>query len=181
MKISLIAWALTGLLATSSIAHADPLRDAVVEGISERLQLMKPVAAWKMANNAPVEDLEREAVVLERSGEAASKAGLVGTTALPFFQAQMDAAKDIQECWIARWQGEEEPPVETPDLVEEIRPQLLEIGARQLQDIRTAIAHEATFDFTPKRDDSPLIDVECLSPEARDQIFQELAKIQLAP
>ncbi|NIP77428.1 MAG: chorismate mutase, partial [Xanthomonadales bacterium] len=63
----------------------------------------KPVAAWKHARGKPVEDLEREAVVVDRAAADAAAAGLDPETARPFFMAQIDAAKSVQHCWIARW------------------------------------------------------------------------------
>ena len=119
------------------VGLALPLRADPVAGtyglIARRLSLMEPVAAWKWLHARPVEDLAREELVLAKATEAAVGAGLAPDGARAFFAAQIGAAKDIQSCWIARWHGGAAPaPESAPDLAEEIRPQLIEIGAALL-------------------------------------------------
>jgi chorismate mutase len=160
---------------------ADPRADAVYERVAARLALMKPVAAWKRANGVAVEDLEREAVVLERSTADAAAAGIAAETAAPFFQAQIEAAKEIQRCWLDRWKDGKEPmPETTPDLVTEIRPRLLEIGGALLSEAQAALEDGATFDETGGESFAARVDVDCLSPATRDVIYQRLAGLRLA-
>ena len=73
--------------------------------VHARLALMKDVAAYKYLNGIPVEDLDREAIVLVHATEQAYDAGLNGETMAPFFKTQIDAAKAIQRCWIDRWKN----------------------------------------------------------------------------
>ena len=176
----MIGVACAAVLAIATPVCADPLADAVFARIAERLALMKSVAAWKQAHGAPIEERAREAVVLEQAAEAAAQAGLAAETAVPFFAAQIAAAKAIQRCWIARWHVDGPPPGPPPDLETEIRPQLLAVGAVLLADIKAALASGMNFEKTCAADFTPALDLECLSPAARDALCRELAGLRLA-
>lgn len=156
---------------------------ATVHGlIADRLALMKPVAAWKMERGAPVEDLEREAVVLDKAVASAEENGLDGATARPFFEAQIAAAKAIQTCWIGRWgYGEATPPAEVPDLREEIRPQLIDLGARMLEAIGGALEAGVTFDGAGKAAFDERVNLPCLDRFSRLRIYTALGAIERAP
>ncbi len=62
---------------------------------------MNEVALYKLQNQIPVEDLEREGVVLENVKLRASSAGLNAETVEKLFTIQMDVAKAIQSRFIA--------------------------------------------------------------------------------
>jgi len=167
------------MLGVAIPAAADPLADAVFARIAERLALMKPVAAWNRINGVAVEDRAREAVVLEEASAAAEEAGLVAATARPFFAAQIEAAKEIQRCWIARWDaGAPLPPTPPSDLSTEIRPRLLEIGAALLAAIEAALASGVVFDQTLAADFAAAVDLDCLSPAARAAVYRDLAGVR---
>ncbi len=169
------------LLALAAAALAEPSADAVFEGIAERLSLMKPVAAWKRANGVAVEDRAREAVVLENATAAAAEAGLDPATARPFFAAQIEAAKDVQNCWIGRWDAEEAPPPQdAPDLKTEIRPALLELGRAVLDSIAAALAQNVAFDEARAADFAAAADIDCLSASRRDAVYERLGQLRLA-
>ena len=172
--------ALATVLAGAAGAAADPLADAVFERIAERLALMKPVAAWKRDQGVAVEDRAREAIVLESATERAGKAGLVVETARPFFEAQIAAAKEIQRCWIARWDAGAPPPRPPPDLGSEIRPKLLEIGAALLTDIGAALTGGVAFDATRAAAFAAATDLDCLSAAARNAVYRQLSGLRLA-
>jgi chorismate mutase len=158
----------------------DPLADAVFERIGERLALMKAVAAWKREHRVAVEDRAREAVVLESATEQAAKAGLAAETAQPFFEAQIEAAKEIQRCWISRWDAGAPPPRSLPNLDTEIRPKLLELGAALLTDVKAALAGGVVFDETRVPAFAAATDLDCLSSAARDAIYRQLSVLRLA-
>ena len=69
-----------------------------------RLSLMEGVAAWKWRNDRPIEDLAREAAVLEASARRAEALGLDPVSARGFITAQMEAAKGVQRHWFDVWQ-----------------------------------------------------------------------------
>ncbi|MEO1089245.1 MAG: gamma subclass chorismate mutase AroQ [Pseudomonadota bacterium] len=172
-------------IVTVALPLADATADdrdaaAVYATIEDRLLLMKPVAAWKRAHDAPVADLAREAVVLDRAVADAAAAGLDGESARPLFAAQIEAAKDIQHCWLDRWNHGVTVPDRAPDLVDEIRPQLLAVGATLLQSIEAALAAGTTFGDSEHQAFTAEIDVDCLSTAARDEVFQGLQQVRLA-
>lgn len=91
--------------------------------IVERLELMKGVAAYKFRARRPVEDLAREAAVIEAGMEQAGRLGIEPESVAPFLQAQMDAAKRVQRLWISAWQSNAAPaPEEERDLASDLRP-----------------------------------------------------------
>jgi chorismate mutase-like protein len=168
-------------LALPAPALADPLADAVFEGIAERLSLMKSVAAWKRASGVAIEDRAREGVVLENAVGAAAAAGLDPAMARPFFEAQIAAAKDVQNCWIGRWDANEAPPPEgAPDLKTEIRPALLELDRALLASIEAALARDIAFDQARAADFAAVADVECLSAARRAAVYRRLGQLRLA-
>ena len=173
--------ALLALLVPAAPALAEPLADAVFEGIAGRLSLMKSVAAWKRAKGVAVEDRAREAVVLENATAAAAAAGLDPATARAFFAAQIAAAKEVQRCWIGRWEaGEAPPPESAPDLETEIRPALLALDRALLDGIAAALARDIAFDEARAADFAAAADVACLPAASRDAVFRRLGQLRLA-
>jgi len=113
---------------------ATPL-EALLASIDERLSLMATVAIVKRASGVPLEVPEREQLVIEKAAEsvleAASQRGVMPPSFLliqAFFRAQLEAAKQIQRAAVA------DPglasPDDLPDLEADLRPALLQIGAR---------------------------------------------------
>ncbi|MDA0979491.1 MAG: gamma subclass chorismate mutase AroQ [Proteobacteria bacterium] len=95
--------------------------------IGDRLALMKEVAAWKWQRNLPVEDIEREKLVIEKAVSAGLDQAITVASSQRFFTAQIDAAKAVQQCWFQRWQ-QTGPDISPRDLNQVIRPALLELG-----------------------------------------------------
>jgi len=161
--------------------RTDSRADAVFLRISERLSLMRLVTAWKRANRVAVEDRAREAVVLENAVAAAAAAGLDPATAGPFFEAQIEAAKDVQRCWIGRWDAGEASPLESaPDLTTEIRPALLELDRALLDSIEAALARNIAFDEARAADYAATADIDCLSASRRDVVYRRLGQLRFA-
>ena len=80
--------------------------DTLLSLIGERLAVMPDVARHKYNSGAAVEDLPREAQVIEAVTLQAVEAGLDKDVAAKFFQAQIDASKMIQSERIAAWKAE---------------------------------------------------------------------------
>lgn len=105
--------------------------EALLTATAERLALMPRVAAAKQRMGLPIEVLSQEARVLEAArAEVHQSAAALGLEAPPdeaitaFFQAQMDAAKQVQHNTPASTNA----PVHSLD--EELRPALARISAR---------------------------------------------------
>lgn len=169
------------LLAVAPVtaASAESPSERVYDLIDARLELMRPVAAWKDARGVAVEDRAREAVVLEKAVQAAGESGIEPESAAAFFLSQIEAAKEIQFCWLARWEmGTATPPEEVPDLKAEFRPQLIRIGADLLSATQESLATEAAF---TRAGFQSAVQVDCLSEETRDGLFEPLSAMRLAP
>ncbi|MEM7122003.1 MAG: gamma subclass chorismate mutase AroQ [Pseudomonadota bacterium] len=144
----------------------------IVELIHARLSLMDEVAAYKLLNDVPIEDQEREAVVLAHAVEAAEDVGLDGATTVAFFSAQIEAAKAIQVCWMERWrQGESPVPEGAPDLAGVIRPQLIEIGDALIATIARHAGETGGIDA------GTLPAIDCLPPDKADTITSSLSAV----
>lgn len=173
--LAVVSFLLTLAIAGSAAAETPSAR--VYSLIDARLELMQPVAAWKNARGVAVEDREREAVVLEKAVEAAAERGIEPESAVAFFRSQIEAAKEIQFCWLQRWEnGSAAPPSAVPDLKAEIRPQLIEIGADLLSATQQSLAAGAGFDLAAFRS---AVEVDCLSGETRDLLFEALTSLRL--
>jgi cyclohexadienyl dehydratase len=98
--------------------------DHLVDLLGRRLELMPAVAAWKRARSLPLEDPEREAVVILRSTAAAVARGLDAASVERLFRLQIELAKSVQ----AR-AGGPAPELEL-DLDIELRPAILRLGDR---------------------------------------------------
>ncbi|MEX3007071.1 gamma subclass chorismate mutase AroQ [Hoeflea sp. TYP-13] len=168
--IALIAPAFWVSLASADSATAPAL-------IAERLSLMKDVAIYKAKNGRPVEDLEREAVVLDAAVAAAGDHGLEPETTRAFFQAQIDAAKDIQFCWLDKWAATSQQPEGGADLVTELRPELLRLGNAIVEAIAADIANGRSAPNPQSFRDA--VAVECLGDESNTAIAKTLSGITL--
>lgn len=112
------------------MAAGEPQAAAIAapgELISARLALMRDVAAHKWANGLAVEDLPREAVVLDAARRSGLTRSLTVASVEKLFAAQIDAAKEIQRYWFVQWQADVQP-LQPVDLAGTIRPRLLELG-----------------------------------------------------
>jgi chorismate mutase-like protein len=78
--------------AAPAFADADADVRAVFQAMQDRLRLMKDVAAWKHARNAPVVDSERERQVLEATVRQASALGIDAASARRLFSLQIRSA-----------------------------------------------------------------------------------------
>lgn len=146
--------------------------------IIERLSHMKDVAAWKHAKGVAVEDLARERVVIKSAAAAAAEKFIGPETITPFFTAQIEAAKAIQRCWLNRWDsGSALPPTTVPDLVNNIRPELLRLG----NEIVAAIAADLSQKGRVKLGDpSAILEIDCLSAPAAGALIDALAQVRLS-
>jgi len=161
-------------------AHAqDSKEEMVVELVMARLSVMREVAAFKYGNDLPIEDPARETVVLDKSREKAAALGLDGESVLPFFEQQIEAAKVIQTCWMARWRNGSHKALRFPrDLPTELRPQLIEIGDRINETLATALVEGKSLDDGRLTKARPLLALDCLPPETGDAVIESLASVK---
>lgn len=167
--------------ATPGASAAEPNPTAVFELLAERLSVMKSVAAYKRDHDLPVEDKPREAIVLDKAAEAAARAGLDPVLIRPFFLANIEAAKSVQHCWLERWHTGESPmPTERLDLVNDIRPRLIDIGGRLNQAIANYISAGGVFGPQEKVLYQQDVRIDCLAPTNQEALFDALAQVRHA-
>ena len=177
---ALLALAVSGVFCFP--VSADGRREAALKvfgPINERLSWMDDVALYKLKNAVVVEDLEREALVLHKALDDAGAAGLDSASVEAFFRSQIAAAKAIQHRCLAQWQMGEAPKGETVDLVDDVRPELIRIGAEFLENQRAYL-----LEFGPLTEALwPLflesVSVPKLSVLEKRQLFVDLMQISL--
>ncbi len=192
------------LLAAALPAHGktekSPHQDTY-QLIAERLEMMQEIAAWKRANETPVEDRAREKIVLDTARSDAQELGLDSTSVMPFVQEQMNAAKEVQRCWTKRWDEADEKaatavksewadPEEKPrglapemplDHLEQVRPRLLTINAMLMTTIKATLSAGADYgDAEDLMAFDRTIAIDCLSRARRNGIYKALTLIELA-
>jgi cyclohexadienyl dehydratase len=124
---------LFSLLFSVVAATADEGSDApaLYALIQERLSLMPAVAAHKWRSGEPIEDVEREGVVLAAAVSDGLRFGITPSSSMRLFEAQIAAAKAVQAHAFEAWRGGAPlPPAE--DLAEVLRPRLSALGERML-------------------------------------------------
>jgi chorismate mutase len=90
-----------------------------------RLLLSEEVAAAKYGTGQPIEDPEREAMLLHDVAERSARIGLDPAVSTCYFRNQIEAGKRLQRRLHARWRTcPDAQPRRRPDLATEVRPQL---------------------------------------------------------
>ncbi len=144
--------------------------------INERLSLMEQVAAHKWINGQAITAPEREVFVISKAVDDGLRYGITSKSSRAFFSAQIEAAKDIQQCWFDRWATGVEPE-SAEDLVVAIRPQLIALGS----EITAQLANNTNDLETFNRFFSKDLAIDCLSTGARRNIFNALESITTYP
>jgi len=154
-----------------SPAKADESRALLFDAIGQRLGLMKSVAHAKFAQNLPIEDREREAVVITAAVSSSAARGLTTASAQLFFEAQIEAAKAIQTYWFKRWK-DEPPSYLPPNLVTYLRPKLLVLGNQITERLDTPVTDQHRAEFMDATD------IEGLDPDQRIDLFLVLRDLK---
>ncbi len=104
--------------------------DHLLDLTARRLAFMPAVAAWKAERGVPIEDVEREQLVLDAAEASALEFGLDPAPVRDWVALQIDLAKVVQR--------RSATAASTMDL-EEIRPVLNRLGRRQVRSLRAAV------------------------------------------
>lgn len=146
--------------------------EALFKLIDQRLELMQEVAAYKWIKDLPITATERETVVINNAVIDGLQYGLTKQSSAAFFQAQIAAAKNIQQCWHQRW-STEGGPQKARDLNKSVRPALIKLGTGIVALLSNELADQALFNQTVR--------VECLDALPRSNIYTSLKAIQQYP
>lgn len=144
--------------------------------INERLSLMEQVAAYKWINEQPIAVPEREVFVLKNAIDDGLQYGITTDSSGAFFLAQIEAAKDIQQCWFARWETGQAPGF-AEDLVTVIRPKLITLGG----EITSRLAKNTNDEILFNRFFNVDLPIDCLSKSARQRVFDALKIVTTYP
>ena len=178
-------WALLALAIFGVINYptsADDRHDAalqVFKSINERLSWMDDVALYKLRNTVAVEDLEREAVVVQKALEGAEAAGLDPISVEAFFRSQIAAAKAIQYRCLAQWQFAGPDGDASADLDGTIRPALIRIGGDFLEFLGEYLEKFGPLDESQWPLFLANVDVGRLTVLEKRQLFLDLTGISL--
>ncbi|MDG9671035.1 chorismate mutase [Hahella sp. CR1] len=148
--------------------------------INERLSYMKDVALFKAQKGAPIEDIERERVVLDKAKDGAAGHGVDPESVSAFFTAQISAAKAIQFRYRADWLSDADALKQPArDLQAEVRPALLKLGDAIIIAIADKLKNEGPFTDAERDLFNDTLTIENLSQRDKDMIFQALKQIRL--
>jgi len=124
--------------------HTSAPSVSLLQLINERLGYMEDVALFKAQRSLPIEDIQREKIVLTKATLSARKNGLDPTSTAAFFSAQIAVAKAIQFRYRADLLSR--PTQKKPsDLQQEIRPALLRLGNQINQQMVEYLAVYGSF------------------------------------
>lgn len=178
MKITAILFCTGLLMMSEAVSAEDP--DRLFALIGKRLALMDEVAAHKWHRQLDIEDKKREQTVLDQASRTAMHAGVTKASSTAFFNAQIEAAKEIQRFWFARWQdataGKPEP---APNLETVLRPRLIDLGDQIIR----AIAATGRLDDSSRlrQQFNHVVSTEGLSAENRARLYEALVNIEFYP
>lgn len=170
--IAVLLW----LPCLSIAAHADSTTE-LFEAINTRLSYMQSVAEYKEVMHLPVEDLPREAIVMEEAKLAAAAAGLQPDTVTEFFRTQMTLAKIIQYRHRAALLSGTEI-IGTPDLENNIRPALDALGSQINQLLAVRLLEYGDITETDWSLFSRIIDDDYLDEANERSLFQSLMSVR---
>lgn len=150
IRLALLCLPLVGALASAqavgsqpeemtarSVAPAPDLRrdlEPLRLAIDQRLLLAQAVARAKWNVQAPIDDLPREAQVIQAAVRQGAALGLAGAWVEAVFRAQIEASKIVQRELYVKWRTQQAGKFDdAPDLAKTIRPELDRITAQLLR------------------------------------------------
>jgi cyclohexadienyl dehydratase len=182
IAIALLLFACVARAESVALHSAEDDVRRVFDLMQTRLSMMRAVAAWKYANNAPVTDPAREQRVLDASVAEAQRLGIDPASARELFAVQIRIASEVQEHLIATWRKHGGNAERVRDLNQELRPELDRIGAQLLQAIYLALPELGRADFVRYyKPSAAVIDVPGIDAADREQLLGALAKLKVVP
>ncbi|WP_229211441.1 MULTISPECIES: gamma subclass chorismate mutase AroQ [unclassified Duganella] len=104
--------------------------------IDQRLLLAQAVARAKWNVQAPIDDLPREAQVIQAAVKQGAALGLADAWVEAVFHAQIEASKIVQRELYAKWRTQQAGKFDdAPDLAKTVRPELDRITAQLLRSL----------------------------------------------
>ncbi|WP_375319832.1 chorismate mutase [Aliivibrio logei] len=128
-------------------SHADELSKDIFNKINERMSFMSDVAIYKANHHLPIEDLEREELVLKKSASTSQKFGLEVKSSQMFLSSLISSAKAIQYRVRADLLSgsNNQKTLIARDLKAVVRPELLRLGYEINESIYEYLSSGQTF------------------------------------
>ncbi|KXO09545.1 Periplasmic chorismate mutase I precursor [Moritella sp. JT01] len=159
-------------------AFATPTPSELFSTLNQRLSYMEDVALYKANNNKPIEDIEREKVVIDKASKSAAKVGLDKQSVVGFFQTQISAAKAIQYRYRADLLSQ--TTSKTPrDLKTVIRPALIKLGKEINTKLALYLNEGGKFTAQDWETFKVTLDSRYLTDTDKQALFNALSKIRL--
>jgi chorismate mutase len=118
-----------------------PAVDRLLHLIADRLRLMHDVARSKWNAGRPIADPGREQALLGDMEERSQAYGLDPVSTRAFFEAQVEAAKIVQEADTRRWRAEDRGQFKDPPDLSELRRRIDQLN----RDLLAALADAQPF------------------------------------
>ncbi len=128
-----------------SAKQLDESVNKLLDLMQRRMLLMHDVARWKWNESRPASDPKREQQLLDRLAAQASEHQLDAGFVREFFQAQMNAAKLIQQADFDKWQAADAGPFpDVPSLADKLRPAITELSEQLLRELAVTQRHRGS-------------------------------------
>jgi|FLOH01.1.fsa_nt_gi chorismate mutase len=146
--------------------------------IRQRLDLMQSIALYKAQNQIPIENVDREIIVIADAKRAAAREGLDADSIEEFFVAQIAVAKAIQYRYRAELLSDS-TRLPAIDLDTEIRPEITELGGRIVILLARYLRSANTLDPALREPFNQALTTRFVSPADKTMVFDALLKARL--
>ncbi len=156
------------------------LLQSLFQSIDERLEYMDDVALFKAQNKIPIEDVEREKIVLSDAEQLAASHGMDPVSIENFFITQINAAKAIQYRYRAELLTREasHPII---DLQSDIRPALDRLGNDIVTLLATLLQSGLPIGEESRERFMEALQNPLLADSEREALFNALLEVRLSP
>ena len=168
------------LVITSPQVWAEVTAEELFSTINQRLSYMEAVALFKAQKQLPIENIEREKVVLDKAKMSAHKQGLDPDHIEDFFKVQIAVAKAIQ----FRYRADllfETSVKKSKDLQNEVRPALLKLGDHIIKKISMYLKNNGSIAPTLFSEFDAAIDIKYVTTSEKKHLFEALCKVKRLP
>lgn len=153
---------------------------SLFQAIDARLGYMNDVALFKVQNKIPIEDVEREEIVLSDAKTLAATHGLDPDSMERFFIAQINAAKAIQYRHRAELLTRERSR-QAVDLQSEIRPALDRLGSDIVNLFATLLQDQFSLEEESRESFNGALQNGLLTDAERQALFDAMLDVRLNP
>lgn len=162
-------------------SHADELSNEIFKKINVRMSFMSDVAIYKANHHLPIEDLEREKLVLKKSASTSEKFDLEVKSSQMFLSSLISSAKAIQYRVRADLlsASNSKNTLIARDLKTVVRPDLLRLGDEINESIYEYLSSGRTFSDSQYEYFQQLVTNPHLKESDKLVIFEALKQVKL--